>query len=39
MFLDTVKDVTFQYNWLCHAYCLMENHTICSLIHPMEIFR
>ncbi len=26
MFLDTLKDVTLRYNWLCHAYCLMENH-------------
>ena len=25
-FLDTLKDVTLRYNWLCHAYCLMENH-------------
>jgi len=26
IFLDTLADVTFRYNWLCHAYCLMENH-------------
>ena len=26
MFLDTLKDVTLRYNWLCHAYCLMDNH-------------
>jgi len=26
MFLDTLEDVTLRYNWLCHAYCLMENH-------------
>jgi REP element-mobilizing transposase RayT len=26
MFLDTLGDVTLRYNWLCHAYCLMENH-------------
>ena len=26
MFLDTLKGVTLRYNWLCHAYCLMENH-------------
>jgi len=25
-FLDTLKDVTLRYNWLCHAYCLMDNH-------------
>mgnify|MGYP001346069950 FL=1 len=28
MFLDTLKDVTFQYNLLCHAYCLMNNHLL-----------
>lgn len=26
MFLDTLEDVILRYNWLCHAYCLMENH-------------
>jgi len=26
MFLTTLEDVTHRYNWLCHAYCLMENH-------------
>jgi len=26
MFLDTLEEVTLRYNWLCHAYCLMENH-------------
>jgi len=26
MFLDTLKDITLRYHWLCHAYCLMENH-------------
>jgi len=26
VFLDTLSDVTLRYNWLCHAYCLMENH-------------
>ena len=25
-FLNTLADVTLRYNWLCHAYCLMENH-------------
>ena len=24
--LDTLADVTLRYNWLCHAYCLMDNH-------------
>ena len=26
MFLDTLAGVTLRYNWLCHAYCLMDNH-------------
>lgn len=26
MFLDILEHVTNRYNWLCHAYCLMENH-------------
>jgi putative transposase len=26
IFLDTLADVTLRYNWLCHAYCLMDNH-------------
>jgi REP element-mobilizing transposase RayT len=26
MFLDILADVTAKYNWLCHAYCLMNNH-------------
>lgn len=25
-FLSTLKRVTDQYRWLCHAYCLMNNH-------------
>jgi len=25
-FLDILQKVTEQYNWLCHAYCLMSNH-------------
>lgn len=25
-FLDILADVRLRYNWLCHAYCLMENH-------------
>ena len=29
MFLDTLADVTLRYNWLCHAYCLMDNHYLC----------
>ena len=26
IFLDTLGHVALRYNWLCHAYCLMENH-------------
>jgi len=25
-FLNTLKNVNKRYNWLCHAYCLMNNH-------------
>jgi REP element-mobilizing transposase RayT len=24
--LDTLAEVTLRYNWLCHVYCLMDNH-------------
>ena len=26
IFLNILKDVNKRYNWLCHAYCLMDNH-------------
>ena len=26
VFLDTLRKVNQRYNWLCHAYCLMNNH-------------
>ncbi|MCL4457502.1 MAG: transposase [Nitrospirae bacterium] len=26
LFLDTLKKVNEKHNWLCHAYCLMNNH-------------
>ena len=26
IFLDTLASVVKRYNWLCHAYCLMDNH-------------
>jgi len=26
LFLDTLTKVNERYNWLCHAYCLMNNH-------------
>ncbi|MEW6571480.1 MAG: transposase [Nitrospirota bacterium] len=25
-FLGVLGDVLKRYNWLCHAYCLMDNH-------------
>jgi len=26
VFLEVLETVTQKYNWLCHAYCLMDNH-------------
>jgi len=26
LFLATLESVNKRYNWLCHAYCLMNNH-------------
>lgn len=26
IFLDTLHKVNKRYNWICHAYCLMDNH-------------
>ena len=26
LFLDTLKKVNEKHNWLCHAFCLMNNH-------------
>lgn len=26
LFLDILSHVTDRFNWLCHAYCLMDNH-------------
>ena len=28
-FLKFLCKVTRQYGWLCHAYCLMNNHYLC----------
>ncbi len=25
-FLNTLQHVNKRYNWICHAYCLMDNH-------------
>ena len=37
LFLDTLAHITSRYGWLCHAYCLMETTTICSLRLPKPI--
>ena len=37
MFLDTLADVALRYNWLCHAYCLMDNTFTFSLKHRTAI--
>ena len=26
VFLSVLTDTVDRYNWLCHAYCLMDNH-------------
>jgi REP element-mobilizing transposase RayT len=26
MFLGVLEEVVHQFNWVCHAYCLMTNH-------------
>lgn len=26
MFLSTLEQVVIQFNWICHAWCLMDNH-------------
>jgi len=26
VFLEILETVVEKYNWLCHAYCLMDNH-------------
>ena len=30
-FLDLLREVNQKYNWLCHAYCLMDNHYLNRL--------
>jgi hypothetical protein len=29
MFLTTLEQVCNRFHWLCHAYCLMNNHVLC----------
>jgi len=28
-FLGLLVDVNERYHWICHAYCLMDNHYLC----------
>ncbi|MBI5967488.1 MAG: transposase [Deltaproteobacteria bacterium] len=28
-FLDVLSSVVARFHWLCHAYCLMDNHILC----------
>ena len=32
-FLENLQRVLTRYNWLCHAYCLMDNHALCWAQH------
>jgi REP element-mobilizing transposase RayT len=36
IFLDTISQVDKRYNWLCHAYCLMNNHYHLIIETPDE---
>lgn len=39
-FLKVLEDVVAQYNWICHAYCLMPNHYHLLIETPAaNIFR
>ncbi len=29
LFLTTLGQVSERFHWLCHAYCLMDNHVLC----------
>jgi len=29
LFLKVLTQVVKRFNWLCHAYCLMDNHVLC----------
>jgi REP element-mobilizing transposase RayT len=29
LFLATLWQVSERFHWLCHAYCLMDNHVLC----------
>jgi len=32
-FLETLETVIRDFNWVCHAYCLMTNHVLCGASH------
>jgi len=36
MFLDVLERVEARFNWLCHAYCLMDNHYHLMIETPDE---
>jgi REP element-mobilizing transposase RayT len=33
LFLNTLARVTERFQWICHAYCLMNNHFLCGAPH------
>ncbi len=38
-FLNILQHVNKRYNWICHAYCLMDNHYLSSLKRPTATLR
>ncbi len=34
-FLGVLAEVVERYNWICHAFCLMTNHTLCEAPHKV----
>ncbi len=30
LFLDMLAQVNKRFHWICHAYCLMDNHVLCG---------
>lgn len=39
LFLDILGQVVSRFGWICHAYCLMDNHYHLVVETPREIFR
>ena len=37
VFLETLGKVVADYNWLCHSYCLMDNHYPTFIIPNSKI--